>query len=71
MFLICLEQKMHQKCWQKTDHLNVNVNLMEENVIQINGRIVIKVNATVENIIHVKKSIFGILLHVLPKMLHI
>ena len=32
---------------------NVNVNLMEENVIQINGGITINVNGCVKNIIYV------------------
>ena len=35
-------------------HLNVNVNLMEESVIQINGGITINVDKGVKNIIHVK-----------------
>ena len=31
-------------------HVNVNVNLMEENVIQINGEITINVDVSVKNI---------------------
>ena len=37
--------------------------MMEQNVIQINGRITINVDVSVKNIIYVKKIIFGILLH--------
>ena len=48
--------------------MNVNVNLMEENVIQINGGIMINVDVSVKNIIYVKKIIFGILIHVIAKM---
>ena len=35
-------------------HVNGNVNLMEESVIQINGGITINVDKGVKNIIHVK-----------------
>ena len=49
-------------------HANVNVHLMEENVIQINGGITINVEVNVKNVIYVKKIIFGILLHVVVKM---
>ena len=52
----------------KTYDANVNVNLMEENIIQINGRITINVNLSVKNIMYVKKIMFGILLHVVVKM---
>ena len=45
-----------------------NVNLMEENVIQINGGITINVNVSVKNVMYVRKIIFGILLHVVVKM---
>ena len=41
---------------------------MEENVIQINGGITINVDVSVKNITHVKKIIFGILLHVVAKI---
>ena len=47
---------------------NVNVNLMEENVIQINGGMTINVNVNVKNVIYVKMIMFGILLHVIVKM---
>ena len=49
-------------------HANVNVNLMKENVIQINGEITINVNVSVKNVMYVKKIMFGILLHVVVKM---
>ena len=41
---------------------NVNVNLMEQNVIQINGEIMINVNVSVKNLMYVKMIKFGILL---------
>ena len=41
---------------------------MEENVIQINGRIMIDVDVSVKNITYVKKIMFGILLHAVVKM---
>ena len=50
-------------------HVNVNVNLMVESVIQIKNRIMINVGVSVKNIIYVKKIIFGILLHVVKKFL--
>ena len=43
---------------------------MEENVIQIKSGITINVDASTENIIYVKKVIFGILLHVVKKMVN-
>ena len=48
--------------------MNVNINLIEENVIQIDGGIMIKVDVSVKNNKYVKKIIFGILLHVITKM---
>ena len=48
--------------------MNVNVNLMEENVIQINGGIMINVDVSVKSIIYVKKVMFRILLHVIVKI---
>ena len=39
--------------------------MMEENIIQINGGIMIIVNDTVKNVMYVKKIIFRILLHVI------
>ena len=44
---------------------------MEENVIQIKSGITINVDASVKNIIYVKKTIFGTLLHVVAKMVNI
>ena len=41
---------------------------MKENVIQINGGIIINVDVSVDNIIYVKNIIFGILIHVFVKM---
>ena len=41
---------------------------MEQNLIQIIGRVMINVDASVKNIIYVKKFMFGILLHVIVKM---
>ena len=40
-------------------HANVNVNLMEQNVIQINGRIMMNVDVILKSIMYVKKIIFG------------
>ena len=48
-------------------HVNVNINLIKENLIQINGGITIDVNVSVKNIIYIKKIIFGILVHVYVK----
>ena len=56
------------KNWQSIYHAIVNVNLIVENVIQIKSGIMINVDVSVKNIIYVKKIIFGILLHVVPKM---
>ena len=53
---------------QRIYHVNVNVNLMEENVIQINGGIMIKMDVRVKNVVYMKKTISGILLHVVVKM---
>ena len=44
---------------------------MEENVIQIKNEIMINVDVSVTNIIYVEKMIFGILLHVVVKMINI
>ena len=52
-------------------YVNVNVNVIEENVIQIKSGIMINVDASAKNIIYVKKNIFGILLHVVAKMVKI
>ena len=52
-------------------HANVNANLMVENITQIKCRIKINVDASVKNIIYVKKILFGILLHVVVKVVNI
>ena len=46
---------------------------MEENIIQIESRITVNVNASVKNITYVKneKIIFEILLHVVAKIVNI
>ena len=49
-------------------HSSVNVGLMEKNLIQINAGIMINIDVSVKNIMHVKKIIFGIFLHVVAKM---
>ena len=41
----------------KTDHANVNVSLIEENVIQINGGIMINVDVSVKNVMYVKNML--------------
>ena len=48
--------------------MSVNVNLMEENVIQINGGITINVDEKKKNVMYGKKNIFGIILHVVANM---
>ena len=52
-------------------HANVNVDLMEESVIRINGRIMINVGVSVKGVMYVKKSRLGIRLHVIVKMKNI
>ena len=49
-------------------HANEIINLMEENVIPINGGITINVDVSVKNITHVKKIKFVILPHVVVRM---
>ena len=49
-------------------HTNVNVNLIVENLIQIKNEIIISADVSVNNVIYVKKTIFGILLHAVVKM---
>ena len=43
-----------------TKHANVNVNLMEEIVIQVNGGIMIHVDVSVKNVMYVKTNMFRI-----------
>ena len=59
------------KILTKHNHVNLNVNSKEENVIQIKSGIIINVDVSIKNIIHVKENIFGILLHVVAKMVNI
>ena len=44
---------------------------MEESIIQVKSGIMINVDVGVKNILYVKKIIFGILQHVVPKMVNI
>ena len=54
----------------ESKHLNKHVSCKckcrfdGENVIQVNGGIIINIDVSVKNIIYMKKIIFGILLHV-------
>ena len=41
---------------------------MQENIIQVNDEITINVNVSVKKVMYVKKTIFGILLHVVVKI---
>ena len=59
------------KTLRKIFHANVNVNLMEENVTQVSGGITINVDVSLKNITYLKKTIFGILLYVVAKMVNI
>ena len=49
-------------------HADVNVYLMEQNVIQINGGTKINVDVSVKSIIYVNFFIFVIILHVIVKI---
>ena len=49
----------------------VNVDLMEQNVSRINGKITINVDVSVKKIMHVKKFMFGILVNASAKMKNI
>ena len=60
--------KMIQKYKQSIYSVNVNINLMEGNLIPINGGIVINLDVSVKNIIYEKKIIIGILLHIIAEM---
>ena len=48
-------------------HANVNVEIMEENLVQINGGITIDTDVSIRNIMYVKKFILEILVHVYVK----
>ena len=65
------ESKILTKDIVNVNHVNANVNLMEENVIHIKSGIMINLDVSVKNIIYVKKVIFGILLHIVVKMVNI
>ena len=49
-------------------HTNLDVTLIKQIVIPINGGITINVDVSVKNIIYVKKVMFRILLHITVKM---
>ena len=51
--------------------MNVNVDLIEDSAIQINDRVTINVDVSVKSTMYVKKSMFGILLHVVVKMIRL
>ena len=55
------------KTLTKHIHVNVNVDLTEENISQSNGGIMTNVYVNVKNM-YVKEIMFGILLHVIVKM---
>ena len=55
------------KTLTKHIHVNVNVDLTEENISQSNGGLMINVYVNVKNM-YVKEIMFGILLHVIVKM---
>ena len=59
---------MHRKHQQSIYRAITKVNLIEENVIQINGGIIINVDVSAKNVMNVKKIIFEILLHVIAKI---
>ena len=62
------------KTLTKHNHANVNVNLTGENVTRIKSETMMNVDVSIKiqkNIMHVKKIIFRILLHVVVNMLNI
>ena len=59
---------MNKKKKKGIYHVNVNVNLMKESVIQIKSGTMINVDANAKTIKYVKKIIFGIILHVVANM---
>ena len=66
-----LQEKINRKYKRCMFYANVNINLMIENVIQIKSGIIINVSVSVKNIMYVKTTTFGILLHVAAKMANI
>ena len=65
---MCLKRVQHGK---SIYHVDVKVNLIVKNVSQIKSGRTINVDVIVENITYVKKVMFGILLHVVTKMVNI
>ena len=65
--LSMIKEINESKTLTRHNHANVNVDLMDENVIQINGGITINVIMSVKKAMYVKKIIFGILLHIVVK----
>ena len=51
--------------------MHVNVNLIDEKVIRINGEITINADVHANDTFYVRKIIFGILLHVVVKMVNV
>ena len=47
---------------------NINKDLVEENVVQINGVTTVNVDVSVKKVMYVKKIMFGIFLYVIVKM---
>ena len=67
------EQKkfLSLKCFESVSESvtkEFNWNLMKGNVTQVNGGIIKNVDVSVQNVMYVKKIIFGTLLHVALKM---
>ena len=56
---------MNRKHQQSIYRAKVNVGLMEENVAQIIGVMTINVDVSVKDVMHVKKLVFGIQLHII------
>ena len=56
------------KTLTKDYHVNVNINLMEQNITQISFGKMINVHVSVKKFMYVKKYMFGILLHAIVKM---
>ena len=63
---------MNLEYQQSIYHGNVNANLMKENVIQINGEIMINFWCKYKNnVMYVRKIMFGVLLYVIAEMKNI
>ena len=59
---------MNRKNWQSIYHANVNIDLVKNNVLQINGEITINLDVSVKKFMYVKKIMFWILQYVILKM---